>query len=265
MAAVQSSGFQPVGQAGGQSSSGTGRFTRVPGPVKLGAAAVAAFLVYRIYSSAVTPPVGTAPSDSEDAVSPELALVDSELRSRLAASERAVWEPGRTSSSAPAVASALTAAAEPRRHRRRVVLLAVLASAAIAVAAFALARDRRGTRDTGASDAAPAAPASAGSARSATSALGSGLGASAGRNFVWAPAHGAVRYDIEIVRTGTVVFSEVTTVPHVHIPVTWRLGGRLETLAPGTYHWYVWPVTPAGRTIRHGPAIVATTFIVVSR
>jgi hypothetical protein len=82
------------------------------------------------------------------------------------------------------------------------------------------------------------------------------------RRFTWAPAKRASGYDVELFRGSERVFVAETDAPAVEIPSTWTHAGRRRTLEPGTYRWYVWPVTRSGRSAR---AIVQANFVVEAR
>jgi hypothetical protein len=215
----------------------------VPSPLKLGAAAFAAFLGYRIVASSASSTIDGPPKPGEDPVSPELALVDTDLRERLAA----VPAPAAVAESAPEVADHRRATApEPRRRRGRVRVGLTLAAAlaacgVVAAAGFGVFASTPPAEPTG------ALPFAAGPR---------------GRDFAWAPAARAVGYDVEIRRRGAVIYSASTTEPRLHLPNRWMHAGGAVTLSAGTYTWYVWPVVGTGATRARGPAIVATTFTI---
>ncbi len=43
------------------------------------------------------------------------------------------------------------------------------------------------------------------------------------------------------------MLAQETTEPVLELGSTWRYEGRTVRLTPGTYRWYVWPVTKSGR------------------
>ena len=240
----------------------------VPTPVKLGLAALVALLVYRgrarVFGRAAKeqPASATAvilgavalANPSDDPVSPELALVDSTLRERIAMDEQAQAAEATQAPLhiGPAVETgASTGQALERRRPRRFVggVVALLVLAAVVVAAIALVEMSR-------RDAAPVHAATV-AVHSPTTAAASGPSA---RNFAWAPVQGASEYDVEIRRNGEVLYSGMTSVPHVRVPAQWERGGRKVTLSPGAYQWYVWPVL--GASGRRGAALVATTVVI---
>jgi hypothetical protein len=62
------------------------------------------------------------------------------------------------------------------------------------------------------------------------------------RRFAWAPVPRATSYHVEFFRGSTRVFSASTTRAEIAIPKRWRFRGRAQSLEPGDYRWYVWPV-----------------------
>ncbi len=67
------------------------------------------------------------------------------------------------------------------------------------------------------------------------------------RRFAWAPVVGATGYHVELFRGADRVLAQETTEPVLELGSTWRYEGRTVRLTPGTYRWYVWPVTKSGR------------------
>lgn len=173
---------------------------------------------------------------ADDVASPELALVDSALRERLLERDpvRPPWEVdiARVSYTPPP--------SKRRRSTRRISL--VILAAVIALVASVIAFQRL-TRT--------AASSTTGTSPAITS---------SGHVLAWAPVAGAAAYDVEIRRGSNVVYSTRTLATHVRVPAHWQRGSRSRVLSPGTYHWYVWPLTATGS--RQSAAIVATTFVV---
>ena len=67
------------------------------------------------------------------------------------------------------------------------------------------------------------------------------------RRFSWAPVENAVAYHVELFRGADRILARETTKPVLDLGESWRHEGRLVRLTPGTYRWYVWPVTSSGR------------------
>jgi hypothetical protein len=66
------------------------------------------------------------------------------------------------------------------------------------------------------------------------------------RRFAWAPVDGAVAYRLELFRGDKQVLETRTKAPAYELGGQWRHGGKTESLSPGGYRWYVWPVYPSG-------------------
>ena len=63
------------------------------------------------------------------------------------------------------------------------------------------------------------------------------------QTFVWAPASGAAAYEFQLFRGGSRIFRTRVTEPRLELPRRWRQGGRAHALEPGSYRWYVWPIS----------------------
>jgi hypothetical protein len=158
----------------------------------------------------------------------------------------------------------------PRRFRIRRVLLtfgigALFASLAVVGVIFAIAAlgdgsPRRATivaapatpqagsgqtkrSGSSSSSSAPSSPSSEPAPKQSTPAAPPAAGS---RRLVWAPVEGAVSYRVELFRGDRQVLRETTRTPAVDIPARWKHQGRTESLTPGTYRWYVWPVLSSG-------------------
>jgi hypothetical protein len=70
------------------------------------------------------------------------------------------------------------------------------------------------------------------------------------RPFAWAPVPGASGYRVEFFRGSERIFSRDTARPQLELPRKWRFSGRIQTLRPGVYRWYVWPVQDDRRAPR---------------
>ena len=84
-------------------------------------------------------------------------------------------------------------------------------------------------------------------AKAAKTTPGSATAAAEPRRFAWAPVEGAVAYHVELFRGADRVLAKETKEPILELGSTWRFEGRLVHLTPGSYRWYVWPVTKTGR------------------
>ena len=67
------------------------------------------------------------------------------------------------------------------------------------------------------------------------------------RRFAWAPVQGALRYHVELFRGAERILATDTTEPVLEVGPSWRYQGDVVRLTPGSYRWYVWPVTKSGR------------------
>lgn len=76
------------------------------------------------------------------------------------------------------------------------------------------------------------------------------------RRFAWGPTPGASSYHVEFFRGATRVFTDDIAGAALTVPVRWTHAGVKQTLRPGEYTWYVWPVI-SGRRATH--ASVQTT------
>jgi hypothetical protein len=70
------------------------------------------------------------------------------------------------------------------------------------------------------------------------------------RRFAWAPVQGATAYRIEIRRGSMLIFARETTRPEIEIPRAWKRAGVTQTLRPGEYRWYVWPIVSERRSTK---------------
>lgn len=64
----------------------------------------------------------------------------------------------------------------------------------------------------------------------------------AARRFAWAPVPAASGYRVEFFRNDVRIYSAATTQPQFALPARWTFRGRVYSLSPGKYRWYVWPV-----------------------
>jgi hypothetical protein len=83
----------------------------------------------------------------------------------------------------------------------------------------------------------------------------------AGRTFAWAAAAGVQGYEVQFFRGSKRVFVRRLKAPKLVLPDSWLYAGRSQALSPGVYRWYVWPLrgTPARRD---SAPLVQTSFTV---
>ena len=53
------------------------------------------------------------------------------------------------------------------------------------------------------------------------------------------------------------IFFERTRQTRLALPARWRYGGRTESLDPGEYRWYVWPVAKGSGKAAQRPVVQA--------
>jgi hypothetical protein len=190
--------------------------------------------------------------DSEH-VSPELALVDPELASALRAGLARARRP-----SSPVVPGARIRVPSPSAPSRP-AWRAVAVASAIVVAVFVLADLRVGGNDEAASGGettqVATVPPSTGRKPGRTapkqapprSAKPTRV-APTSRRFAWAPVAGASGYEVAFFRGQSRVFSGRSSRAALTLPARWRIAGRRESLKPGRYRWYVWPIVAGKRS-----------------
>jgi len=74
-----------------------------------------------------------------------------------------------------------------------------------------------------------------------------------GQTFVWAAAADATAYEFQLFRDSERIYRQRVEEPRLDLPARWRLRGDPYVLAPGSYRWYVWPISGPGT----GPDTVA--------
>jgi hypothetical protein len=84
----------------------------------------------------------------------------------------------------------------------------------------------------------------------------------AGDALMWPKAKGANYYNVQLFRGGHKVLTAWPVAARFKLAPTWRFAGHRETLARGTYKWYVWPGHGARAAARYGPLLVGSTFVV---
>jgi hypothetical protein len=81
--------------------------------------------------------------------------------------------------------------------------------------------------------------------------------------FRWVAMRGTRFYNVQLYRGSRKVLSIWPRSNRLKLSARWIYRGRRERLAPGTYHWFVWP----GRGLRarpsYGPLIGQSSFVVL--
>jgi hypothetical protein len=60
------------------------------------------------------------------------------------------------------------------------------------------------------------------------------------RTFVWTSVPGATEYHVAFFKGGRAILVRRTRSARLTVPGSWRYAGKVETLSPGRYRWYVW-------------------------
>ncbi|MBD0337672.1 MAG: HYR domain-containing protein [Thermoleophilia bacterium] len=81
----------------------------------------------------------------------------------------------------------------------------------------------------------------------------------------WARIRGATYYNVQLFRGRTKVLSAWPSANALRLSSRWRFEGRQLALAPGTYHWYVWPGYGRRAAARYGELLGPSSFVVVKR
>jgi hypothetical protein len=201
----------------------------------------------------------------EEPISPELALVDPELRRRALA---CLPDPPWMAFALPAATKrdAVPAPApqpKPRRRAGRLAIAAILIAVVVAaLLAVELTRPAPAVEEVPAGEAAADAP-----VRSAAASRGSHLlrhvaGHGPLREFAWAPVRGAAAYRFALARGTAEILSARTPEARIAIPHSWRYDGRAYRLTPGTYRWVVRPAFRSHGGIRYGSPVVSSRLTV---
>ena len=74
----------------------------------------------------------------------------------------------------------------------------------------------------------------------------------AGDALTWPKSKGANYYNVQLFRGGHKVLTAWPVTPRFKLPHAWTFSGHRETLARGTYKWYVWPGHGARAAARYG-------------
>ena len=80
----------------------------------------------------------------------------------------------------------------------------------------------------------------------------------------WKPIAKARYYNVQVWRRGK-IFSAWPSKTSLRLPRAWTFQGRRYRLAPGRYHWYVWPGMGARSAKRYGSLLGSSSFVIVAR
>ena len=84
----------------------------------------------------------------------------------------------------------------------------------------------------------------------------------AGDALSWPTARGATYYNVQLFRGGRKILTAWPVTARFKLKRTWMFSGHRQTLARGTYKWYVWPGHGARAAARYGRLLVGSTFVV---
>jgi len=77
---------------------------------------------------------------------------------------------------------------------------------------------------------------------------------------VWAIWPAASYYNVQLWRGGTKILSAWPTKARWVLRQRWQYAGRVRSLSPGEYRWYVWPGLGARAEVSYGPVLGMQTF-----
>ena len=81
----------------------------------------------------------------------------------------------------------------------------------------------------------------------------------------WVATSGAAYYNVQLWRDGRKIQSAWPRRPRIAVRSSWRYRGRLYTLRPGTYRWYVWPGFGSPAAAQYGNLLGFGRFAIVRR
>jgi hypothetical protein len=87
--------------------------------------------------------------------------------------------------------------------------------------------------------------------------------ATPGHTFVWVADPEAVAYEFQLFEAGERVFRARVAKPRLELPGRWRWSGLPHALVPGSYRWYVWPVSK--RTNRQATVAIVNAKLVIKQ
>jgi hypothetical protein len=79
----------------------------------------------------------------------------------------------------------------------------------------------------------------------------------------WTAVRGAGFYNVQLYRGSRKVLTLWPGSNRLKLGARWTFRGRAERLAPGTYHWFVWPARGLRSLPRYGPLLGRSSFVVV--
>lgn len=80
----------------------------------------------------------------------------------------------------------------------------------------------------------------------------------------WGSVRGASYYNVQLYRGSTKVLSAWPRANQLRLRLRWNFDGRGQRLAPGVYHWFVWPGRGPRSRSSYGSVLGRSSFVVVS-
>jgi uncharacterized repeat protein (TIGR01451 family) len=81
----------------------------------------------------------------------------------------------------------------------------------------------------------------------------------------WGPVRGASYYNVQLYRGSKKVLSAWPRANRLGLRLRWTFLGRSQRLAPGVYHWFVWPGRGPRSRSSYGSVLGRSSFVVVPR
>jgi hypothetical protein len=79
----------------------------------------------------------------------------------------------------------------------------------------------------------------------------------------WAAVKGSGFYNMQLYRGSKKVLTAWPRSTRFRLHARWTFRGRAERLAPGTYHWFIWPARGPRSKPRYGPLLGRSSFVVI--
>jgi hypothetical protein len=76
----------------------------------------------------------------------------------------------------------------------------------------------------------------------------------------WRTVRGGDYYNVQLLKGGQKVLSAWPHGAHLQLRPSWKYRGKRKRLAPGVYHWYVWPGYGLRSARRYGPRLGGSSF-----
>jgi hypothetical protein len=80
----------------------------------------------------------------------------------------------------------------------------------------------------------------------------------------WRPVRGASYYNLQLFRGAKKILTAWPSESRLKLTARWTFAGRSVRLAPGVYHWFVWPGRGPRSRSTYGPMLGRNSFVVVN-